>query len=189
MPHKIVPSYFLLLLLIAATTATARPARVVLLRHAEKPPQEATVHLSERGQDRARALVAYFTNAPIFATHGPLALFAPKYTKRGHSIRPYETLEPLARHFKLAVQMPYGPADYAKLAKHILTNPALNGKTVVVCWVHNDLADLARALEVKPKPARWKDDVYDRLWVITYKDHRALLTDLPQKLLPGDSAE
>ena len=39
----------LLLFLIAAETVLARPAQVILLRHAEKPPDESNVHLSERG--------------------------------------------------------------------------------------------------------------------------------------------
>jgi len=42
---------------------------------------------------------------------------------------------------------------------------------------------------VKPEPARWNGSVYDRVWVITYEDHSAVLADLPQKLLPGDSAK
>jgi hypothetical protein len=48
----------LLLCLIAAETVLAAPARVILLRHAEKPPDKSTVHLSERGESRARALLA-----------------------------------------------------------------------------------------------------------------------------------
>jgi len=172
----------------AAATTTARPARVILLRHAEQPPHESSVHLSERGEARARALVAFLTNAPAFATNSPpAALFAPKFTRRGHTIRPYETLEPVAHYLKLPVQMPYGPTGYVALAKHILTDPALDGKTVVICWRHDELPNIAKALGVKPKPARWKGGVYDRVWVITCEHHRSWLTDLPQKLLPGDS--
>jgi hypothetical protein len=180
----------LFLWLVAAALATARPARIILLRHAEKPADESRVHLSELGQARARALVGFFTNAPVLLTNGATAaLFAPKFTRRGHSIRPYETLEPLGNCLRLPVQMPHGPADYAKLAKSILADPGLDGKTVVICWTHDGLADLAKALGVKPKPARWKGNVYDRVWIVTYNDHHALLTDLPQKLLQGDSVQ
>jgi hypothetical protein len=42
---------------------------------------------------------------------------------------------------------------------------------------------------LKPEPARWKGSVYDRVWVITYTEHRAVLANLPQNLLPGDSTE
>ncbi len=180
----------LLFLLVATATAMARPARVILLRHAEKPPLEISVHLSERGQTRAQALVNLLSVGPVLGTNGPpAALFAPEFTKRGHGSRPYETLLPLGHVLKLPVQTPYHSKAYAALAKHILKDSALEGKTVVVCWVHDYLPDLARALGLKPKPPPWKGSVYDRVWVITYDQHRARLTDLPQKLLPGDSAE
>jgi hypothetical protein len=180
----------LVFLLIAAEAVLAAPARVILLRHAEKPPDESTVHLSKRGESRARALVSLLEVRSVLGTNGPpAALFAPKFTRQGHSRRPYETLKPLADHLKLSIQMPYGPSDYAALAKRVLSDPALDGKTVIVCWIHNYLPALAKAFGVKPEPARWKGSVYDRVWVITYEDHHAVLDDLPQKLLPGDSAK
>ena len=180
----------LMFLLIAAEAVLAAPARVILLRHAEKLPDESTVHLSERGHSRARALLALLEVRSVLGTNGPpAALFAPKFTRQGHSRRPYETLEPLAEHLKLSVQMPYGPSDYAALAKQVLSDPALDGKTVIVCWIHDYLPALVKALGVRPEPARWKGSVYDRVWVITYEDHRAVLADLPQKLLPGDSVK
>jgi len=180
----------LLLFLFAAEAALARPARVILLRHAEKPPDKSNVHLSERGESRALALVAFLAAKSVLGSNGPpAALFAPEVTRRGHSRRPYETLEPLAEHLKLSVQMPYGPSDYAALAEHVLSDPGLDGRTVIVCWIHDYLPALAKALGVKPEPARWKGSVYDRVWVITYTDHRAVLADLPQNLVPGDSPQ
>ena len=180
----------LMILLVATETVSARPARVILLRHAEKPPDESTVHLSKRGQSRARALVSLLEVRSVMGSNGPpAALFAPKFTRQGHSRRPYETLEPLAAHLKSSIQTPYGPSDYAALAKHVMSDPALDGKTVFVCWIHDYLPALAKALGVRPEPARWNGSVYDRIWVITYEDHDAVLADLPQKLLPGDSAK
>ena len=180
----------LLLVLIAAETVLARPARVILLRHAEKPQGESNVHLSVRGESRARALVALSEARSVLGTNGPpAALFAPKITRQGHSRRPYETLEPLAEHLKLSIQTAYSPSDYAALAKHVLSDPGLDGETVIVCWIHDYLPALAKALGIKPEPARWKGSIYDRVWVITYQDHHAVLADLPQKLLPGDSAK
>jgi hypothetical protein len=168
----------------------ARRARVILLRHAEKPPDESNVYLSERGKARARALVAFLASQPVLGTNGPpAALFATKFTRRGHSLRPYETLEPLAKHLKLSIQMPYGPSDYAALATQIMSDPALDGKTVIICWIHDYLPAMAEALGVKPEPARWEGSVYDRFWIITYEAHRAILADLPQSLLPGDSTK
>jgi hypothetical protein len=181
---------FILLFFLIAETGLARPARVILLRHAEKPPDRSDVYLSERGRARARALAAFLTTEPVLGTDGqPAALFAPKATRGGHTFRACQTLEPLGERLTLSVQTPYGPGDYAALARHVLSDPALDGKAVVVCWTHDYLPALAKALGVKPKPPRWKASVYDRLWIVTCKGRNAVLSDLPQNLLPGDSTE
>ncbi len=176
------------LAVLPAPAVWCRPAQVILLRHAEKPVGHYDAGLSERGRQRAQALAPFLTTNVVFLTNGqPVALFAPRFTPRGHGRRAEETLEPLAEHLKLPIQMPVGPSDYVALAKHILTDPAFDGKTVVICWVHDYLPALARELGVKPKSAAWKGDVYDRIWLITYAKHHASLASLPQHLLPGDS--
>ena len=163
----------------------ARPAEVVLLRHAEKPSNESNVHLSARGKERALALIQFFTSTPALTTNGPpLALFAARPASHGHSRRPQETLKPLAQHLKLPVLMPFTATEYAGLAKKILDDPAYDGKTVVVCWTHDYLPQLAESFGVKPKPGPWKSSVFDRVWVITFRDQQALLTSLPQNQFP-----
>jgi hypothetical protein len=178
----------ILILLTGVRICPAQPAEVILLRHAEKPPDESNVHLSATGKERARALVKFFATTPELTTNGPpVVLFAARPVSRKHSNRPAETLEPLAKHLKLRVRTPHTTKDYAALAKTILHDPAYKGKTVVVCWVHDELAQLAGSLGVKPRPAPWKSNVFDRVWVITYRGKEASLTSLPQNLLPGDS--
>ncbi len=176
------------LLLLTVQSLRAEPARIILLRHAEKPADESDVHLSARGQERARALVAFFTNTPVLTTNGlPVALFATHPTPHGHSQRTFDTLEPLSKQLHLPVRTPYATKDYVALAKQIRSNRDYDGKTVVVCWVHDYLPELAEAFGVKPKPAHWKTGVFDRVWVITRRDKKAVLASLPQHLLPGDS--
>jgi len=178
----------LLLLMLGVEIAVARPARIILLRHAEKPPSESNVHLSRRGEERARALVGFLTTSPALTTNGlPAALFAPRIKRHGRGPRPYETLEPLAKHLKLLVQTPYAAEDYAALARYVLQDHACDGKTVVICWVHDFLPELAEALGVRSGPTRWKKTVFDRVWVVSYHDKWASLAVLPQNLLPGDS--
>jgi hypothetical protein len=172
----------------AVQTALCRPAQIILLRHAEKPAARYDADLSERGYQRAQAVVPLLTTKLLFVTNGlPMALFAPRFTVHGHGRRCEETLAPLARQLKLGVQMPVGPEGYAALAKQVLKDPSLNGKTVVICWVHDYLPALAKELGVKSPPAPWKGKVYDRVWVIRYQKRGATLTDVPQHLLPGDS--
>jgi len=65
------------LLFAGAPTALAKPARVIVLRHAEKPAEENNVHLSPRGRLRAQAQVRLFSERlGINSTNPPAALFA-----------------------------------------------------------------------------------------------------------------
>lgn len=176
-------------LIFSPDLAFALPAQVIIIRHAEKPDDEAAQHLSARGEERARALVKFFTQNEEVLRHGaPRVLFASKPTRRGNGQRPAETLAPLAAELHLPVQTPYDSDDYSKLAKTILRGRACKGKTVVVCWVHESIPELAAALGVKPEPPKWKDHVYDLAYVITFPEGRANLEWVPENVLPGDSA-
>lgn len=186
---KIVAKVFrvLLLGLLTATPVLGRPAQVILLRHAEKPWDDADIHLSDRGEKRARALAGFLTNNPSLTNRGlPTLLFATRPTPKGHGLRPSETLEPLARQLHLPIHTPFPAVDYAALARRVLSSPEFDNQTVVICWVHEYLPELAAALGVKSPPS-WKGSEFDRVWLITWKGDKAKLKDLPQRLLPGDS--
>jgi hypothetical protein len=175
-------------LLVAAATALGRPGQIILLRHAEKPADESNPHLSVRGQERATSLVSLFTNNAALLEHGPpVALFAARPTARRHSQRTLETLAPLAAHLKLPVQTPYSAKAYAALARHVLQQRAFEGNSVVICWVHDSLPQLAEALGV-PRGPPWQGHVFDRVWIISYSGRAAKLEDFPQQLLPGDTS-
>lgn len=152
------------------------PAQVIVIRHAEKPRDETNPHLSSAGQSRAAELVPFITtdgSASRFGT--PAALFAPRPTRDGNGQRSLETLTPLATALKLDVQTPYRPAEYAVFARWILRNAAYSGKTVVIAWTHDEIPDLVAELGAKPKPPRWKSKVFDRVYLITYRDGKAEL--------------
>jgi hypothetical protein len=65
--------------------------------------------------------------------------------------------------------------DYAALANRILAEPAYAGKTVLICWNHEEIPQLAAALGVSPEPPKWKGSVFDRVYVISYYDGKAAL--------------
>jgi len=69
----------------------------------------------------------------------------------------------------------------------VLGKPVHAGKTVLICWHHGNIPALARALGIKDAPTPWPEMQFDRVWRITFADGVAALTDLPQRLLPGDS--
>ena len=166
----------------------SEPAQIILFRHAEKPEDRAQVHLSSEGQERAKALVSLLGPSSTLTTGLPVAaLYATKVTKHDHSSRTGETLAPLAAALRLPVIATVDSEDFRDLARTILRNSRFQGKTVIVCWTHHDIAQFAAALGVKPEPAAWKDKVFDRFWVIDYRSGKAVLKDVPQHLLKGDS--
>jgi len=177
------------LLVAVAPCAMARPAKVILLRHAEKPDNENNPNLSERGRNRANALVGFFANElGIDTNNPPAALFATRPVRGSRSLRSQQTLLPLSRALTITIRQPEGADRYDRLAAHLLTNPEFDGKTVVVCWVHDELGPLARALGAEPKPKDWKSSSYDRVWSLNFKKKEVRCKTVLQELLPGDEA-
>jgi hypothetical protein len=177
-----------LLLTAGLLTAWSQPAQVVIIRHAEKPDDPDALHLSARGEERAKALVKFFTENRKVTRYGqPVALYATDPTKRGRGQRPFETLEPTSKELKLPIQTPYQSEDYEKLARLIMTQTNYQGKTVVICWTHDDLPEFAAAFGVKPKPDKWKDSVYDRAYIINFQGGTPDLDTIAQKVLKDDA--
>jgi hypothetical protein len=166
-----------------ALAAGAQPARVIIIRHAEKPDDEQSLHLSDAGQDRARRLVPWFTQGKVLGTNGPpAALYAARPSRQRESLRCEETLEPTARALGLPVRVPFKAPDYAALAFDLSRDPSLRGKNVVVCWVHDFLPDLPAAFGTKTKGLKWKSDDYDSVYVITFSGSRPKLQITRQQL-------
>jgi hypothetical protein len=180
-------SLYVLVCLIAGKVAFAQPAEIVLIRHAEEPTSGKNVHLSSKGRQRADALSSFFVDDPRVNQFGaPYVLFAAK-PKPGGSVRSQETLGPTGEVIGHSVVTLCYAENYAALANSILTNRRYRGRTIVICWSHEYLADFAAALRVNPKPSMWNSKTYDRAYVIKYSAGRAKLSTIPQKLLPGDA--
>jgi len=175
-----------LIFVLGIQLAQSQPAEVVIIRHAEEPGGN-SVHLSDKGERRAEALVSFFTTDARVTQHGvPVAFFAPR-PRPNRSRRSEETLLPTASSLGLTVREPLTEEQYAELARRLLRDRSLRGKTVVIAWTHSYIPRLAAALGVRPAPPAWKAGVYDRAYVITFPRGRARLVNVPQRLLPGDS--
>jgi len=176
----------LALCLFVPQASWAKPAEIILLRHAEKPDHDQDPNLSPRGVQRSLALPALFSTRSEATNHGaPAAIFAARPVAHAPSRRCLQTIEPTAREFHLSVQTPYPATQFAQLAKELMTDRAYDGRTVIVCWVHDEIPALARALGVRKVPA-WSGRTFDRLWCIDYAGGEAVLKNIPQHLLPGD---
>jgi len=141
------------------------PRQVLLLRHAEKPPDEAmAVGLSDQGKLRAEALpnLLVKSNGRPTPFPKPDLIFATKNSK--HSHRPLETVTPLAKKLGLPINSDFADADVAQLSDEIFRNPKYAGKTILICWHHGKMPALAASLKATDAPDHFKDTVFDRVW-------------------------
>jgi hypothetical protein len=163
------------------------PARVLIIRHAEKTNDVLSVHLSEDGKKRAEALPKLFEKSDDRPEPFPKAdfLIATRNTK--NSQRPTETLTPLAKWLDLKVDAGFDHQNPAAFAKAIFGTPKYAGKTVLVCWHHGAIVELAKSLGAD-SPPEWKDNVYDRVWDLTFDElGKVTFRNRPMQLMPGDA--
>lgn len=149
-----------------------RFGQILLMRHAEKPDDHADPDLSPAGLQRARDLVPY-----IQATFGaPSFLFAAAPSV--HSNRPVQTIEPLSKAVGIAIDESIADKHYEDLANKLLTEPRYLGKLTVVCWHHEKIPALARALGARhgDYPDPWKDDVFNLILKFDFDGDRLEVT-------------
>ncbi len=162
-----------------ARADAGRPKQIYLIRHGEKTGDKSDIHLNPRGMERAAALSKLFPGR----FEPPEVLFASHQS--AHSNREVETIRPLAQSLHLPIDDSFADEDYARLARRLLTGFA--GKTILVCWHHGNLPAFAAALGVKNPPSPWPDTQFDRLWKISFGATGAVMENLPEHLLAGDS--
>jgi broad specificity phosphatase PhoE len=192
------------------------PKQVYIIRHGEKlgdatNDRDGGPDLSIRGSARAAAIPSLFVPSPATLSCCPLAagvsgfqgsyvtvniqtntprfqtpdfLFATQASS--HSNRPVETVTPLSAALNLSLDSKHADAEYGKVATDILTNSKYADKTVLVCWHHGNIPNLAGALGV-PNPPKWPGTAFDRVWQVTFPGGAAMLDDLAQMLLYGDA--
>jgi broad specificity phosphatase PhoE len=163
--------------------AAGPPATILLIRHAEKPASG--TDLAPAGFERAKVMPELFAGGA--APHNlprPDFLFATHVSK--NSNRPVETITPLSESLGLPIRHEIADKDYAALVTELLSGKYA-GKVVLVAWHHGSIPGLAKALGAVPPYDPWPETQFDRVWRIDYKAGKAVLTDLPQGLMPGDS--
>ncbi len=145
-------SFLLGCLLALAVALGAQDTTVVVLRHAERQSLlDSNSRLSEAGLRRAQHLV------PLLEALRPSVLYASDLE------RTQQTLAPVAA--KLGMKPLIRPKGGSEaLAAEILRDQ--RGKTVVVCWHHDLMAKLVRALGVKGPLPYLSFDSYDWLWIV-----------------------
>jgi broad specificity phosphatase PhoE len=178
---------FLLPVFLFTNALLAEPAEIVIIRHAEKPSQGNELSLA--GRERAAALLPYFLGNPEVLDFGrPVAIYAQSQKHTTSSLRPIQTVQPLADALHLKIKDAFDRDDYKKMVAEIKHESKYDGHTVLICWEHKVIPEIAKEFEADDAPRRWHGDSFDRTWVLKGKSgHRYKFKDLPQKLMFGDS--
>ncbi len=140
------------------------PARLIVLRHAEKTGDRRDRNLSPAGHERAARLVPY-----VLESFGrPDFLIAAKSSDR--SRRPVETIEPLAAALGLEIKSKFDDAEVDALVAALGEKRAYRSKFGVVSWRHSDIPRLVATLGAPADtfPGHWDEADYTTMVEISY---------------------
>ncbi len=194
---------------------TTRPHQIYLIRHGEKPGDpprfrlfrhrgrqfgvdvdgNQSVHsLLARGWQRAGALAVLFDPAvgqPPAGLRTPTALYSPSYGKpnKTQAHRTFQTIQPLGQRLGVPIQSPLPEGQESALVAVILAG---GDEVVMLCWDHNNIPALAKAIptvDAANVPTVWPDDRFDVVWTFTLEQAtgRYVFGQVPQQLLNGDT--
>lgn len=180
-------------------------ATFVLIRHGEKhhwhdgcPPSDIQVEnyqddhkLSGKGRERALGLAGYFQR-PIWTKlfqQRPLECLVAQDVDTtfgiGKSERPKATLLPMQEQLKLPLEL-FPKRNVREMVEHLLSERFI-GKSVVICWSHQGMSELASMLGVVDPPSKWPKKRYDVTWLIQQESNGSCqFNQLDQKILFGD---
>jgi len=183
------------LLLVASVSASlATPSRIIILRHGEKADEW---KLCAVGQQRAKALAKNFlgwdAKNSLFASGEPPAAF---YAITLHTL---ELASPAAESWSMPITLFSVVPDESKknevsvkllnrrteeAVASLMSDPNLNGKTVVMVWEHKHIANakleaifpgekitlrqLLKLDEVKDVPTTWPSDNFNYFWIVDF---------------------
>jgi broad specificity phosphatase PhoE len=170
--------------------------KIMLIRHAEKPNGEPGIMpdrsenpeaLTPTGWKRADALLGLFDPpngaAPPLPLARPMSLFA----SGSESLRPKQTLAPLAAALSIPVTaFSKGEEDQLVAAVKTAEGPAL------ISWQHEAIPLIATLIRGSPDgvPQKWPGRRFDLVWVFDLQGNGAWsFAQAPQLLLPADSAQ
>jgi hypothetical protein len=189
-------------------SAPATATKIMLIRHAEKPPNnpppsgvnstgdQDEESLIIQGWQRAGALVVFFApsngsfQSPLIAT--PQTIYASQTAEHSLSRRPQETVSPLInklRGAKVKVNFDFPKGQETSVAESVL---ACEG-VVLICWEHRNIPKITKRFPLSksnstPIPDEWPDDRYDLVWCFDLDGSAAYsFKQIPQLLLAGDT--
>jgi hypothetical protein len=171
-------------------------AKIMLIRHAEKPEGDGGPGLMPNGAEnpraltlagwkRANALVGLFNPPDGALPRPPLGKPSSLFASGSESLRPKQTVAPLAATLNLSIR------TFLKSQEVELVAAAKKAEDpVLIAWQHEAIPDIAGLIRggVDGVPQRWPSHVYDLVWVFDLQPSGAWsFTQVPELVMPGDS--
>ena len=172
-------------------------AKIMLIRHAEKPngdgggpglmPNgvENPRALTLTGWKRANALVGLFNPPDGALPRPPLAKPMSLFASGSDSLRPKQTLAPLATALNLSIRT-FLKGQEPELVAAVKASE----DPVLISWQHEALPTIAGLIcgGADGVPPSWPGHVYDLVWVLDLQPSGAWsFTQVPELIMPGDS--
>ena len=175
-----------------------RAAKIMLIRHAEKPNGGGDPGLMPNGAEnpraltltgwkRANALVGLFNPPDGAAPKPPLAKPSSLFASGSDSLRPKQTIAPLAAALNLSVR------TFLKGQEAQLVAAAKGAEDpVLISWQHEAIPEIAALIRggADGVPPNWPAHRFDLVWVFDLQASGAWsFTQVPELVMPGDSAK
>jgi broad specificity phosphatase PhoE len=178
---------------------TAMPAaKIMLIRHAEKPNGDGGPGLMPNGVEnpraltltgwkRANALVGLFNPADGASPRPPLAKPRSLFASGSESLRPKQTISPLATALNLSVRsFLKGQEPQLVAAVRAAEDP------VLISWQHQAIPEIANLIRGSSEgvPPKWPSNRFDLVWVFDLQASGDWsFTQIPELVMPDDSDE
>ncbi|WP_434624929.1 hypothetical protein [Azospirillum sp. B2RO_4] len=144
------------------------PNTILMIRHGEKPNDDSDPNLSGKGWQRACAITG---TLPALVPAGAPAISAVVATAPSpHSVRPIETVTPISLIRALPLSHTIADDDVAQVPA-LLSHAPYTGATVLICWHHGKLPELALALGAPADqvPKKWEGDDFHTVWILRHQ--------------------
>jgi hypothetical protein len=171
-------------------------AKIMLIRHAEKPESGGGPGLMPNGAEnpraltlagwkRANALVGLFNPPDGALPRQPLAKPGSLFASGSESLRPKQTVAPLAAALNLSIR------TFLKGQEVELVAAAKKAEDpVLISWQHEAIPQIAGLIRGSADgvPPNWPGHVFDLVWVFDLQPSGAWsFTQVPELVMPGDS--
>jgi len=153
------------LMVLSCQLASALPAQVLLLRHAEKNETRGDYNLDQQGLQRAMQLAAMIPRCFFDPTQ--IHTFEIDFTT-SENARSYQTAVPLGVYAGINVyQVTNSTLGSRRFGEQVLEQPQYDGSSCVFVWEHRSLPELAEGLGWPDMPPIQYEN-YDELYLMTY---------------------